>query len=228
MRTRRLRSIDGSDRVHCTTIPRPRADSASPSVGANVTSAVTCAPSRARVSACCSDGEAGRHIRANNTLKDPLSCAAVPRDTEGMRVRDVRIESRRRDHSSFGVTALVEDVGHTLIQFSFRHWPGDGSESELTWTAFDQGRQVELKVRGGGFGGSVQPGEGAAFEGGIWLDGLAHGPLHLQCRHRDELLIDVDLKDGHIVPISSPVQHLAVLEAMVDARDRGPPGRCTQ
>ena len=122
-----------------------------------------------------------------------------------MRLRDVRVESRQRDQSRVGITALVDDGEHTLVQFGVRRWPGDGSAHELAWTVVDRSHGTELEVRGGGLGGGVHPTEGAALDGGVWFDQSATGLLRIQCRHRDEVLIDVDLPDGHLEPIPSPV-----------------------
>lgn len=130
-----------------------------------------------------------------------------------MRLRDVRIESHRRDQSSIGLTALIEVGEHTLIQYAVRRWPDDGSAHELAWTAVDQHSGLQLAQRGGGLGGSVHPDGGVvALDGGIWLERPARGPLRVQCRRRDELLIDADMGSGHLSPVPSPVEHLDVLE----------------
>lgn len=130
-----------------------------------------------------------------------------------MRLRDVRIESHRRDQGAIGITALVEDGEHTLIQFSLRRWPDDGSAHQLSWTAIDQSRQAELACRGAGLGGGVLPEMGAALDGGIWLEGPTPGPLRIQCLHRNELLIDIDLTGGRLEPAPSPIGNLGLLEA---------------
>lgn len=145
-----------------------------------------------------------RQARATNST----SC-----DDDGMRIRDVRIESQRNDQAGLGVTALVDDGVHVLVQIGLRRWPDDGSADELTWTATDPVRQLELGFRGGGLGGGVHPDEGATFDGGFWFEGSANGPLCIRCRHHDELLLDIDLVDDPLSPIPSPIERLDVLEA---------------
>jgi len=137
-----------------------------------------------------------------------------------MRLHDVRIERTRNDQSSIGITALIEDGRHTLVQFGLRRWPDDGSSHELAWTAVDRFRDVQLKPRGFGLGGGVHPDRGAALDGGIWLEGPVPDHLLIQCHHNDELLIESDSTGRHLDPIPSPIGRLDILEASKPQRLR--------
>lgn len=129
-----------------------------------------------------------------------------------MRFFDVRCENTRGDGSRIGITALVEDGQHTMVQFGLRRWPDDGTSHRLAWTAVDQSRGIELESRGGGLGGGVHPERGAALDGGIWIEGPMPTSLQIRCRLDDDLLIESQVTSSPLEQIPSPIEHLQLLD----------------